>query len=132
LDGEELRRSHRIHKPLRFAAILLLRLFCFSQGFVTSHCASLNPQARPLPDFRDAHAAVRLPAHRDLVQPRSRVQAGAESVAAALVCADAPNIEMLTDFHPVDSVGNLAVLARLLDAWTEICVPQRDAPLVAA
>ena len=89
-------------------------------------------QARPFPDFRDAHAAVRLPAHRDPVQPRSRVQAGAESVAAPLVRADARNIEVLTDFQPVNTVGDLAVLARLLDARTEISVPQRDAVLVAA
>ena len=46
--------------------------------------------ARPFPDFRDAHAPVRLPTHRDPVQPRSRVQAGAESVAAPLVRARRP------------------------------------------
>jgi hypothetical protein len=53
----------------------------------------LSSHARPLPDLRDAHTPVRLPAHRDPVQPRSRVQAGAESVAAPLVGADAPNIK---------------------------------------
>ncbi len=39
---------------------------------------------------------------------------------------------MLTDLKPVDTVGNLAVLARLLDSWTEVGVSQRDAALVAA
>ncbi|MFZ0732137.1 MAG: hypothetical protein WAM79_07420 [Candidatus Sulfotelmatobacter sp.] len=39
---------------------------------------------------------------------------------------------MLTDLEPVDSVSNLAVLARLLDARTEIGVPQRDAVSIAA
>ena len=91
-----------------------------------------DSQARPFPDFRDAHAPVRLPTHRDLVQPRSRVQAGAESVAAPLVRAHALNIEVLTDLQPVNAVGDLAVLARLLDARTEIGVPQRDAVSVAA
>jgi hypothetical protein len=46
--------------------------------------AALCSQARPLPDLRGAHAPVRQPAHRDLVQPRSRVQARAESVADRL------------------------------------------------
>jgi hypothetical protein len=32
----------------------------------------------------------------------------------------------------VNTVGDLAVLARLLDAWTEIRVSQRDAVFVAA
>ena len=86
----------------------------------------------PLPDLRDAHTPVRLPAHRDPVQPGSRVQAGAKSVAAPLVRADAPNIEVLTCFEPVNAICNLAVRARLLDASTEIGVLQRDAPLVAA
>jgi hypothetical protein len=39
---------------------------------------------------------------------------------------------VLTDLQPVDAVGDLAVLARLLDAWTEAGVPQRDAAFVAA
>ena len=92
----------------------------------------LDSQAGPLPDFRDAHAPVRLPAYRDFVQPRSRVQAGAKSVAAPLVCADARNVEVLTDFQPVNTLGDLAVLARLLDSRTEIGVSQRDAVFVAA
>jgi len=88
--------------------------------------------ARPFPDFRDAYAPVRLPAHRDLVQPRSRVQTATKSVAAPLVGADARNIEVLTDFQPVNAVGDLAVLARLLDARTEEGVSQRDAVFIAA
>ena len=87
---------------------------------------------RPLPDLRDTHAAVRQPAHRDLIQPRSRVQAGAKSVAASLVRAHAPNNEMLTDPQPVDAVRDLAVRARLLDARTEVSVLQSDAVFVAA
>jgi hypothetical protein len=39
---------------------------------------------------------------------------------------------MLTDFESVNAVCDLAVLARLLDAWTEIGVLQRDAVFVAA
>jgi hypothetical protein len=39
---------------------------------------------------------------------------------------------MLTDFQSVNAVRDLAVLARLLDAWTEIRVLQRYAALVAA
>ena len=39
---------------------------------------------------------------------------------------------MLTDLQPVNAVRDLAVLARLLDAWTEVGVPQRDAVFVAA
>jgi len=88
--------------------------------------------ARPLPDFRDAHDPVRLPTHRDPVQPRSRVQARTKSVAAPLVRAYPSDIEVLTDLQPVGAVGNLAVLARLLDASTEIGVSQRDAVSVAA
>jgi hypothetical protein len=70
--------------------------------------------------------------YRDLVQARSRVQARAKSVAAPLVCTNARNVEVLTDFQPVNTVGNLAVLARLLNSWTEVGVSQRDAVLVAA
>ena len=88
--------------------------------------------ARPFPDFRDAHAPVRLPTHRDLIQPNSRVQATAKSVTASLVCTNVRNIEVLTDFQPVDTLGNLAILARLLNSWTEIGVLQRDAVFVAA
>jgi len=39
---------------------------------------------------------------------------------------------MLPDFQPVKAVRDLTVLARLLDAWTEIPVSQRDAVSVAA
>ena len=84
--------------------------------------STVHSHARPFADFRDAHTPVRLPTHRDLVEPRSRVQAGAKSVAAPLVRADARNIEVLTDSQPVNTVGDLAVLARLLDSWTEIGV----------
>jgi len=49
---------------------------------------ALASDAQPLPDLRDAHAAVRQPAHGDSIEPRSRIQAGAESVAAPVVCAD--------------------------------------------
>src|SRR5882762_2615176 len=89
-------------------------------------------QARPLPDLRDAHTSIRLPAQRDFVQPYSRIQARAKSVAAPLICADARNIEVLTDFQPVNTLGNLGVLARLLNSRTEIRVSQRDAVFVAA
>jgi hypothetical protein len=92
----------------------------------------LCSQTRPLPDLRDAHTSIRLPAHRDFVQPYSRIQARAKSVAAPFICADARNIEMLTDFQPVHTRGNLGVLARLLNARTEIRVSQRDAVFVAA
>jgi hypothetical protein len=34
---------------------------------------------------------------------------------------------MLTDLQPVNAGRDLAVLARLLDAWTDVGVPQRDA-----
>src|SRR5271155_3254846 len=94
--------------------------------------ASESPKSRPLPNLRDAHTSIRQTAHRDPVQPRSRVQTGAESVAAALVRADAPNIEVLTYFELVNAVGDLAVRARLLDARTEVGMPQRDAVLIAA
>ncbi len=88
--------------------------------------------ARPLPDLRDAHAPVRLPAHRDPVEPRSRVQARTKSVAAPLIGSDAPNIKVLTYFEPVNAIRNLAVRTRLLDAWTEIRMLQSDAALIAA
>ncbi|HWY53618.1 MAG TPA: hypothetical protein VNZ03_04100 [Terriglobales bacterium] len=42
------------------------------------------------------------------------------------------NVEVLTDLQPIDAVGDLSVLARLLDARTEEGVFQRDAALVAA
>jgi hypothetical protein len=51
---------------------------------------------------------------------------------APLVRADAANIKMLTDLHPMNTIRDLAVRARLLDAWTEVRMSQRDAPLVAA
>lgn len=88
--------------------------------------------ARPFADFRDAHAAIRQPAHRDLVEPRSGVQAGTKSVAAPLVRPDALDVEVVTDLEPVNAVGDLAVLARLLDSRTEVSVSQRDTALVAA
>ncbi len=50
---------------------------------------ALKAKAAPRPDFRDPHAAIRLPAHRDPIQPRSHVQVGAKSVPALLVLADA-------------------------------------------
>lgn len=90
------------------------------------------PQARPFPDLRDPHAPVRLPAHRDPVEPRSRVQARTKSVAAPLIGSDAPNIKVLTYVEPVNAIRNLAVRTRLLDAWTEVGVLQSDAVLVAA
>jgi hypothetical protein len=86
----------------------------------------------PRPDLRDAHAPVWQPAHRDPVHLRSGIQAGAESVAAPLVYADARNVEVLTDLQPVNAGRDLAVLARLLDAWTDVGVPQCDAVFVAA
>ena len=55
-----------------------------------------------------------------------------ESVAAPLVYADARNVEVLTDLQPVNAVRDLPVLARLLDAWTDVGVPQCDAVFVAA
>ena len=39
---------------------------------------------------------------------------------------------MLTDLQPVNAGRDLAVLARLLDAWTDVGVPQCDAVFVAA
>lgn len=95
-------------------------------------CPYLDSHDAPHPDLRDAHAPVWLPAHRHPVHPRSSIQAGAESVAAALVYADARNVEVLTDLQPVNAGRNLAVLARLLDAWTDIGVPQCDAVFVVA
>ncbi len=86
----------------------------------------------PQADSRDAHASVRQPAHRDLVEPRSGVQAGTKSVAAPLVRPDALDVEVVTDLEPVNAVGDLAVLARLLDSRTEVSVSQRDTALVAA
>ena len=68
---------------------------------------------------RDAHTPLRLPTYRDLVEPHSRIQAGAKSVAAPLVCSNALNIEMLTEFQPVNTLGNLGVLALLLNSRTE-------------
>jgi hypothetical protein len=70
--------------------------------------------------------------NRHPVQPRSSIQAGAESVAAPLVYADARNVEVLTDLQPLNAGRDLAVLARLLDAWTDVGVPQCDAVFVAA
>jgi hypothetical protein len=58
------------------------------------------------------------PRRRDLVQPHSGVQARAESVAAPLVSAHPSDIEVLTYLQPVDTVGDLAVGAGLLDART--------------
>lgn len=83
-------------------------------------------------DFRDTHAPVWQPVNGDPVQSRSRVQAGAESVAAPLVRADARNLEVLPDFQPVNAGRDLAVLARLLDPWTEIGMLQRDAAFIPA
>jgi hypothetical protein len=84
--------------------------------------SALSRQARPLPHFRHTHTPIRLPLHRDFVQPRSRIQTGAKSVAAPLVCTDAPNIEVLTDFQSPKALGNLGILARLLNSRTEIGV----------
>ena len=39
---------------------------------------------------------------------------------------------MLTDFQSVNTLGNLGVLARLLDAWAKIRVSQSDAVSIAA
>jgi hypothetical protein len=39
---------------------------------------------------------------------------------------------VLTDFQPVNAIRDLAVLARLFDARSEVGVQQRDAALVAA
>ncbi|MGB8782131.1 MAG: hypothetical protein WCD02_03365 [Terriglobales bacterium] len=109
-----------------------MKVLIASPNVSAAAASASGSNARPFPDFRHAHTPVRLPTHRDPVQPRSRVQAGAESVAAPLICADARNIEVLTDLQPVDAVGNLAVLARLLDSRTEIGVSQRDAVSIAA
>jgi len=42
------------------------------------------------------------------------------------------NVEVLTDFQPVNAGRDLAVPARLLGAWAEVGVPQCDAAFVAA
>jgi hypothetical protein len=60
------------------------------------------------------------------------MQSETESVATPLVCGDAPNFEVLPNSQPVNTVGDLAVFARLLDSRTEVAVPERDAGLVAA
>ena len=39
---------------------------------------------------------------------------------------------MLTHPQPVDAVGDLAIGARLLDPWTEVGVPQRNAVSIPA
>jgi hypothetical protein len=39
---------------------------------------------------------------------------------------------VLTDFHPVNTLGNLWVLAGLLNSLTEIRVSERDAVFIAA
>jgi hypothetical protein len=39
---------------------------------------------------------------------------------------------VFTDFQPVNTLGNLGVLARLLNSLTEIRVSQRDAVSIAA
>jgi len=39
---------------------------------------------------------------------------------------------VLNDFQPANTLGNLWVLARLFDTWSEVGVSQRDAMLVAA
>jgi hypothetical protein len=93
---------------------------------------ALRPDGRPPSDLRDAHTPVRLTAHRDLIHSQCRIQAGSESVSAPLVCADARNVEVLTDFQFMNSVGNLAVRSRLLDTWTEIGVLECDAVSIAA
>ena len=59
----------------------------------------------------------------------SRVQAAAKSVPASLVCAHAMNVKMPSDLQPVDVVGDLAILARLVDARTQICVPRHKSQL---
>jgi hypothetical protein len=102
------------------------------QCFALQRRPQLGSHARPFAYLRDAHTPVRLPAHGDSVQPRSRVQAGAKSVAAFLVGAHAGNLEVLTDPQPVNALRNLAVLARLLNSRTEVGVSQRDAVLIAA
>jgi hypothetical protein len=94
--------------------------------------SSASQYARPFPDLRDSHAPVRQSSHRDLVQPRCRIQARTKSVAAPLVRAHATNIKVLTCFEPVNAIRNLAVCARLLDASTEVSVLQSDAVFVAA
>ena len=94
--------------------------------------SSASQYTRPFPDLRDPNASVRQPAHRNLVQPRSRVQAGAESVAAPLVGYDAANVEVLTNLQPMNAIRDLAVPPRLLDTRTKISVSQSDAALVAA
>ena len=75
---------------------------------------------------RDVHASVRLPAHRHPVQPRSRNGIGCGSARLSR-CR---NVEVLTDLQPVNAGCDLAVLARLLDAATEVRVPQCDATRV--
>jgi len=89
-------------RPERFAPLTL-------QMYPTYPSPQLRSHARPFPDLRDAHAPVWLPVNRHPVQPRSRVQAGVESVAAPLVRADAPNIE-----EPVNAVcSGMAILRRI-------------------
>jgi hypothetical protein len=39
---------------------------------------------------------------------------------------------VLTDFEPVNTLGNLGVLARLLDSGAEIGVSQSDAMFIAS
>jgi hypothetical protein len=93
---------------------------------------ALTSQAKPLPNLRHAHAPVRLPAQRDSIQPRSRLQAGAEAVAAPLVSSYATKVEMLTHPKPVNAIRDLSIRARLLDAGTKVSVRQSDAVPVAA
>jgi hypothetical protein len=97
-----------------------------TSGRGTRRTAKTVTRSRPGLPLPTDHASARV------LSPRSSVQAGAESVAAPLVYADARNVEVLTDLQPVNAGRDLAILARLLDAWTDVGVPQSDAVFVAA
>jgi len=101
-------------------------------GLTWLSSGSSRSEGIPFTCFGDPHTAVGLTAHRDPIQPRSRVQARSESVTAPLVRANAPNIEVLTDFHSVDALGELAIRAGLFDSRTEVCVLKSDAVSIAA
>jgi hypothetical protein len=122
------------HSPMDIAGICGVAIAARAGGLlkIRNYHPVLDSFASPQSNLRDAHTPVWEPAHRDSVQPRSGIQPGAKSVAAPFIRAHVSDIEVLTDFQPVNALCNFAVLAWWLDAWTEMGMLERDAVLVAA
>jgi hypothetical protein len=98
------------------------------QGKTVRHCVTVEAAIKEWLEFREKNRLVN-------TKPKLMGQKlidWCEKNEIFLLTAITTDRVMLTDFQPVNTLGNLGVLAWLLNSRTKIRVSERDAVLVAA